>query len=262
MVNSYKQLLVYQTKHQASKKVAVEVCNLVEEMKLLNRSAVLGLATGSTPQIVYEYLIEEHERGRSFDNVVSFNLDEYFPIEKENRNSFYFHMYNQLFNHIDVPKQNIHIPHIDNSLFSIDSFCEAYEDQINKTGGIDLQILGIGENGHIAFNEPGSALNSVTRLVELDDVTRKNAADDFGSFDAVPKQAITMGIQSILKAKKIILLAFGENKSAIINRFLSEDVNPNMPASFLKKHGNCQIIIDKACAEGLKQTVFQDIINR
>ncbi|MFD1631430.1 glucosamine-6-phosphate deaminase [Pseudopedobacter beijingensis] len=250
--NYDEQFIIYSDKYEASRVVADEMCNVIEEIGLAGGLPVLGLATGATPEIIYKYLIEAYQKGKSFAKTICFNLDEYYPIQKENPNSFYYSMYKQLFNYIDIPDNNIHIPHIGTLDTPLHDFCKDYENKINQVGGIDLQILGIGENGHIAFNEPGSDFNSLTRLVDLDEVTRKNAAADFGGVSAVPNQGITMGIQSILQAKKIILLAFGENKGRIMNRLLYEPITPDLPASFLKLHSNCQFVLDEACAKNIK----------
>ncbi|MCX5660711.1 MAG: 6-phosphogluconolactonase, partial [Planctomycetota bacterium] len=196
---------VFDHASQASASVAAQIAQLIRDAARQKKRCVLGLATGSTPVGVYNELIRLHkEDGLSFKNVVTFNLDEYFPMQRNELQSYHRFMREHLFDHIDVPEENIHIP--DGRLPVEDVFrhCQAYEKAIEEAGGIDLQILGIGRTGHIGFNEPGSGKNSRTRLITLDRVTRLDAASDFFSDDAVPRRAITMGVGTILKARRVI----------------------------------------------------------
>ena len=180
-------------------------------------NCVLGLATGSTPTTLYKELVRIHvEEGLSFKNVISFNLDEYFPMEPDSIHSYIRFMNEHLFDHIDIKNENIHIPDGTLKTDEIHRFCEKYELEIESAGGIDLQILGIGRTGHIGFNEPGSSKTSPTRLITLDYITRQDAANDFFGEDFVPAKAITMGVGTIMKSKRIILLAWGEGKAPII----------------------------------------------
>src|SRR5213076_721638 len=185
--------------------------------------AVLGLATGSTPIGIYRELIKMHrEEGLDFSDVVTFNLDEYYPMKPESIHSYHRFMRENLFNHINVRPENIHIPRGDVPRDDVDVECDAYEAAIKKAGGIDLQILGIGRTGHIGFNEPGSTRNSRTRLITLDPVTRRDAAGDFFGEQNVPQQAITMGVGTILDARKIVLMAFGEHKAPIVLKAIEQ----------------------------------------
>ena len=195
---------VYGTQQQASVAVAARIAALIRDKQSRGEKTVLGLATGVTPIRVYAELIRLHqEDGLSFRDVITFNLDEYFPMKPDAAQSYVTFMYENLFSHVDIDKANVHIP--DGTLDKDDvvAFCLNYERQIEELGGLDLQILGIGRTGHIGFNEPGSAPNSGTRLVTLDDLTRSDAARDFGGKANVPTKAITMGIGTILKPVKL-----------------------------------------------------------
>ena len=195
---------------------------------------VLGLATGSSPISVYKKLIESHKKKKlSFRNVITFNLDEYFGLEKIDINSYNQFMHDNLFNHIDILPKNIHIPKGKLQSSQVINYCKDYEQKILKAGGIDLQILGIGRTGHIGFNEPGSNINSQTRLVTLDHLTRFDATPAFNGLDNVPRKAITVGIKTILSAKRIILLAWGTNKSDIIQKAIEGQINSNIPTTYL-----------------------------
>ena len=236
----------------ASIQVAYDIANRIRFTQFANKPCVLGLATGSTPQKVYDELVKMHQRGElSFRNVITFNLDEYYPMSPESFQSYHRFMYEYLFNHIDIPKENINIPRGDIKEEEIESFCEEYEDKIKKCGGIDIQLLGIGRTGHIGFNEPGSSIDSRTRLITLDHVTRLDAASDFFGDENVPKMAITMGIGTILEAKEIILMAWGENKSQIIKRTIEGDIDKKIPATFLQNHKNATFYIDESSSSEL-----------
>lgn len=221
----------------ASRIIAAEVKN--------NPNIVLGLATGSTPIGTYKELIRMHkEEGLDFSNVTTFNLDEYIGVGKDNPCGYRYFMDNELFNHINIPIENTHVP---NGLAEdLDTFCKEYDEKIEAAGGIDIQILGIGPNGHIAFNEPDNALSKGTCVVKLTPDTIYANSRFFNSLDDVPKNAITMGVGSILKAKKIILLANGVNKAPAIKNILKDDkITTYIPATFLMLHPDVTIIVDE-----------------
>src|SRR5215204_4862577 len=185
---------------EIAKLIALRMANLIRERNGAGKAAVLGLATGSTPIGVYRELIRMHrEEGLSFRNVVTFNLDEYYPMDRESIHSYHRFMWENLFSHVDIDPANVHIPDGTLSREEIDGFGRRYEEQIERAGGIDFQILGIGKTGHIGFNEPGSGMDSRTRLVHLDTITRKDAAADFFGEEYVPKEAVTMGVATILE---------------------------------------------------------------
>ena len=210
-----------------------------------NRPFVLGLATGSSPIGVYQHLVQMHrEEGLSFKNVITFNLDEYVPIAPDDHQSYYHFMHEHLFDHIDIAADQIHIPKGDLPQDEVRAYCQAYEDKIAALGGLDFQLLGIGRTGHIGFNEPGSHRNSATRLISLDPVTRADAAKDFNGLDKVPTKAITMGINTILNAKRIILLAWGQHKAPIVARTIEGTVSESIPATFLQEHTNTTCLLD------------------
>jgi glucosamine-6-phosphate deaminase len=236
----------------ASVKVASEISRLIRQRQLQGKPCVLGLATGSTPIKIYDELVRLHrEEGLSFRNVITFNLDEYYPMDPRSVQSYYRFMHEYLFDHIDIPPDNIHIP--DGTLKKEDvwPFCRNYDRVIDDAGGIDIQLLGIGRTGHIGFNEPGSPVNAPTRLVTLDHVTVLDAASDFFGEENVPVMAITMGTGTILKAKKIYLLAWGEGKASIIRKAVEEPYNEQLPASCLQRHPDTTILLDTASAAEL-----------
>ena len=204
---------VYPDEYQASKNVAEKIKGIILQKQSKGENAVLGLATGATPVAVYEELVKMHkEDGLSFKNVITFNLDEYYPMQPDAKQSYVAFMDENLFSHIDIKRENIHIPDGTLAKEGIADYCLEYENKIEEVGGLDLQILGIGRTGHIGFNEPGSAPNSGTRLVTLDDLTRRDASRDFGGKENVPTKAITMGIGTIFKAREIILMAWSRKK--------------------------------------------------
>lgn len=236
----------------ASKAVAGEIAALIRQRAEQNRTAVLGLATGSTPQGVYEELVRlQREEGLSFRNVVTFNLDEYWPTQPEEVQSYRRFMREHLFDLIDIDRKNTHVPDGTLPREGIAAFCEEYERMIREAGGIDIQILGVGRTGHIGFNEPGSPRDSRTRLITLGRVTRMDAASDFFGEWNVPRQAITMGVGTILDARRVILLAFGEHKAGIIRKAVEEEVTPTIAASFLQQHASGRIVLDPAAAAEL-----------
>ncbi|WHY78809.1 glucosamine-6-phosphate deaminase [Neobacillus sp. WH10] len=211
----------------------------------------LGLATGGTPVGTYKNLIEDHEKnGTSYQNVTTFNLDEYIGLSGENKNSYRYFMDEKLFNHIDINKNNTNIPRGDCK--DIEEECLRYESLLANYGGIDLQILGIGSNGHIGFNEPGTTFTSQTHVIKLAPSTINANARFFKSIEEVPTKAITMGISTIMKSKEILLLVSGENKKEAIGKLLTGKVSESFPASVLKNHPCVTIIADKAAISGLK----------
>jgi glucosamine-6-phosphate deaminase len=213
---------------------------------------VLGLATGSTPIGIYRELIRRHQAGEvDFSRVVTFNLDEYYPMPRESPHSYHRYMWENLFEHINVPKDQVHIPEGDVPRERLAEHCAAHEQAIAQAGGIDFQILGIGKSGHIGFNEPGSSADSRTRLVTLDTITRKDAAADFFGEDSVPREAVTMGVASIMDAREIALIATGEHKAAIVLRAVEGDVSPDVAATYLQRHPNTTVYLDLAAAAEL-----------
>ncbi|MFO7847226.1 MAG: glucosamine-6-phosphate deaminase [Balneolaceae bacterium] len=244
--------LIYEESSEASVAVANEIASLIRSRDKENKTAVLGLATGSTPVGVYDELVRLHkEEGLSFKNVVTFNLDEYYPIEPNSLQSYVRFMNEHLFNYIDIPEDQVNIP--DGTLEESDvySYCQAYEQKIKDAGGLDIQILGIGRTGHIGFNEPGSRPDSLTRLITLDKITRKDAASDFFGEEYVPRRAITMGVGTIMEADKIILMAWGEGKAPIVQESVEGDINESVPATYLQNHNNTYVVLDEASAEKL-----------
>lgn len=243
---------VYSTPLEASKIVALRIADLILDRQQNNQHAILGLATGITPVLVYAELVRMHkEEGLSFKNVITFNLDEYFPMKPDAMQSYVTFMKENLFSHIDIKPENVHIP--DGTLIQDDvlEFCMNYEKQITDLGGLDLQILGIGRTGHIGFNEPGSAPNSGTRLVTLDDLTRLDAARDFGGKENVPTKAITMGIGTIFKAREIILMAWNQKKAPIIKKAVEGEISADVPATYLQLSDHVEFILDQDAASEL-----------
>lgn len=243
---------VFNSSDEASKKVAAEIIDLIREKEKQNEYAVLGLSTGSSPTGVYDELVRMHkEEGFSFKNVITFNLDEYYPMDPQAHQSYVRFMNEHLFDHIDIKKENIHIPDGTIKREEVYRFCREYEEKIEKAGGIDIQLLGIGRTGHIGFNEPGSTKDSLTRLTTLDKFTRQDAASDFFAEENVPRRAITMGVGTILKSKRVVLLAWGEGKAEIIQTAIEGEVTSQVPASFLQEHENSEFILDEAAASEL-----------
>lgn len=234
---------------EASAAVAREVTVLIRERAAENRSVVLGLATGSTPLLFYKHLIQAHRKeGLSFKHVITFNLDEYYGLEREHPESYWRFMHDQLFDHLDLAPENIHVPNGRVPRDEVFAHCQNYEKSIKDAGGLDIQILGIGRTGHIGFNEPGSSQDSLTRMVTLDRLTRKDAARDFQGENAVPRNAITMGIGTILKAKQIFLMAWGQSKAEVLAKAIEAEPTATLPASFLQVHDNVTFYIDQAAS--------------
>jgi len=245
---------IFETSLDASKHVANEIAKLIRERAAQGKQVVLGLATGSTPTKLYDELVRLHKQeGLSFKNVITFNLDEYFPMEPHRLQSYHKFMNEHLFDSVDILKENVHIP--DGSLpkEKVEAYCENYEKKIQEVGGLDIQILGIGKTGHIGFNEPGSTKVSKTRLVYLDKVTIIDAASDFFGHEYVPKMAITMGIGTIMSARKIYILAFSEGKAGIVKKAIEGPVTSDVAASYLQTHPNTSFILDKSAAEKLQR---------
>lgn len=247
--------VIFEESSDAAVAVAIEIAELIRKNDSESKPTVLGLATGSTPVGVYDELVRLHrEEGLSFKNVTTFNLDEYYPIDPHSLQSYVRFMKEHLFDHIDIPDSNINIPDGTIAEDDVHKFCDAYEQKIEDAGGLDIQLLGIGRTGHIGFNEPGSRPDSVTRLITLDKITRKDAASDFFGEEYVPRRAITMGVGTILKADKIILMAWGEAKAPIIKESVEGEINESIPATYLQQHQNTIIVLDDASAEKLTRT--------
>jgi glucosamine-6-phosphate deaminase len=256
LIRKYERLYTEITKDAevGSRMVAKEIANLIRERNAVGKNCVLGLATGSSPIGVYRELVRLHkEEGLSFKNVITFNLDEYYPMPKDHEQSYYYFMHKHLFNHVDIPSTNVNIPDGTVSLENVFDYCQSYEQKIKDAGGIDLQILGIGRTGHVGFNEPGSGLNSPTRLISLDSLTMADAASDFLAVENVPKRAITMGIETIMSARSLILMAWGDKKATIIKRAIEGEISDLVPATYLQKHSRVQIIIDKPASTELSR---------
>ncbi|HEU5305419.1 MAG TPA: glucosamine-6-phosphate deaminase [Gemmatimonadales bacterium] len=232
--------------------VARRIAEVMSARRAAGRPPILGLATGSTPIGVYRELIRMHrDEGLSFADVVTFNLDEYFPMDPGSIHSYHRFMWENLFSQLDMAAANVHIPRGDVRRDEVDAECRRYEEAIRAAGGIDIQLLGIGRTGHIGFNEPGSGAESRTRVVTLDLVTRKDAAADFFGEDNVPREAITMGVETIFEAREIIILATGEHKAAVVRRAVEGDVDHEVAATFLQRHPNTTFFLDQPAAAAL-----------
>jgi glucosamine-6-phosphate deaminase len=232
--------------------VARRIAEIIKSRRSAGQRPVLGLATGSTPIGVYRELIRMHrEEGLSFADVVTFNLDEYSPMDPGSIHSYHRFMWENLFSHLDIPPANVHIPRGDVRGDEVEAECQRYEEAIRAAGGIDLQLLGIGRTGHIGFNEPGSGAESRTRAVTLDLVTRKDTAADFFGEDNVPREAITMGVETIFEAREILMLATGEHKADIVRRAVEGDVDHEVAATFLQRHPNTTFYLDQPAAAAL-----------
>ena len=237
---------------EASRAVAREIAALIRARQQEGRPCVLGLATGSTPVSLYAELVRLHRAEKlSFANVTTFNLDEYYPLAPEHAQSYRRFMRTHLFDHVDLDPARTHLPSGTVPKPEVDAHCAAYEEAIAAAGGIDLQILGIGRTGHIGFNEPGSPRHSLTRLVTLDPLTRRDASADFGGDLATPRHALTMGVRSILNARRVILMAWGQHKADIVRQALEGEVGPRVTASFLQEHPNALFVLDAAAAGSL-----------
>ncbi|HEX9107599.1 MAG TPA: glucosamine-6-phosphate deaminase, partial [Longimicrobiales bacterium] len=237
---------------QIARAVADRIAHIIRTRNAEGQETVLGLATGSTPVGVYQHLIRMHrEEGLDFSRVVTFNLDEYYPMRPDSIHSYHRFMWENFFDHVNIRKENVHIPRGDLPRDQVEEFCRHYEEQIRESGGIDYQILGIGKTGHIGFNEPGSSRESWTRLVALDSITRKDAAGDFFGEENVPIEAITMGVATIMEAREVALIATGEHKAPIVWRAVEGEITPDVAATFLQQHLNATIYLDAAAAADL-----------
>jgi len=249
-------LSVFEHPNEGSVYVANIIADIISKKQELGEKCVLGLATGSSPITIYSELVRLHkEENLSFKNVITFNLDEYWPINKKSRHSYNKFMFDHLFNHVDIDHKNINIPNGNVSSNKLEEYCLKYEKKIKKCGGIDLQLLGIGRNGHIGFNEPGTLKSAITRKVKIEHTTRFDASEEFGGVDNVPKEAISMGTKTILNAKRIVLVAWGSNKSKIIKKSIEEKENDIVPASLLQSHNNTLFVLDKESASSLQRFV-------
>ena len=234
-------IIIAKSKKESIKKAVSIISRTIKKKPKI----VLGLATGNTVIPLYKELVKKYKRNEiNFSKVSTFNLDEYSNLSENDKRSFHYFMNKYFFNHVNISKKNIHFP---------DSNFEKYEKEIKKSGGIDLQILGIGRNGHIGFNEPGSSFHSKIRKIKLSDDTRKFNSKFFKLSKNVPKHAFTIGIKTIMNSKKIILLAFGKEKAEAIAKTIHGKITTKVPASILRKHKNIIFIIDKKAAEKLKQ---------
>lgn len=223
---------------------------LMEELLKLERP-VIGLATGSTPEGLYSEVINFHKKtNHSFENVISFNLDEYIGLAEEDENSYHYYMNDKLFNHINIPFNQAHVPN--GMANDLDSECTRYEEAIRDSGGIDIQLLGLGVNGHIGFNEPGTSFDSRTQIIKLDKSTRNANAHFFSLGGEVPAQAISMGIKSIMDTKKVILLVSGKNKAYALKKLLAGEVTEEFPATILHEHNDVTVIADEEALSELK----------
>jgi glucosamine-6-phosphate deaminase len=240
---------VFDSHQQLARQLARTIAGIVRERQAQGQRAVLGLPTGSTPVGVYRELIRMHrEEQLDLSNVVTFNLDEYYGIEPDRMQSYHRWMFEQFFDHVNIPHTSIHIPDGRVPPEAVDEHCREYEAAIRRSGGIDIQLLGIGRNGHIGFNEPFAPRASRTRLAALDPVTRRDAASDFFSEENVPTHALTMGIATILDARKIVLIAQGEHKAGVIRETAEGPVSQRVPATCLREHGDASLWLDSAAA--------------
>lgn len=228
----------------AARRILEKVCSA--------SSCSLGLATGGTPVGTYEFLADDFKKNQTtYKHVSTYNLDEYVGLEPGNPNSYHYFMYNHLFNYIDIPNENINIPN--GMSANLEEEAERYEARIDKIGGVDLQLLGIGENGHIGFNEPGTAFNMPTHVIALTESTRQANGRYFSNIEEVPTHAITMGISTILKSKEILLLASGENKAEAVYRLFTDQISSSCPATALRNHSNVVVVADEKAVSKLDE---------
>jgi glucosamine-6-phosphate deaminase len=244
--------LVFRTSSQAARHMALMIESLIRQNNSAGRSTVLGLPTGSSPLGLYRELIRLHkEAGLDFSQVITFNLDEYYPMAPDDPHSYRRWMQETFFDHVNIPPANIHVPDGTVPGHEVEDYCAHYEQLIRRAGGIDLQLLGIGRTGHVGFNEPGSTRQSRTRMVTLDPVTRRDAASDFFGEENVPHRALTMGVGTILEARQIVIVAFGEHKAPIVARAVEGEITESIAASFLQKHPDTTFLLDGAAASEL-----------
>src|SRR5690606_11567785 len=244
--------LRFDSSEDAGRYVAHVMAETIRRHNADARPTVLGLATGSTPIGVYRELIRLYrEEALDLSRVITFNLDEYWPMSPDSLHSYRRWMRENFFDHVNIPAGQIHIPRGDLPREQVDAFCREYEQQIADAGGIDIQLLGVGRTGHIGFNEPGSSRDSRTRLITLDPVTRKDAASGFYGEENVPQRAITMGVGTILSARQVICMALGEHKTSVVQLAVEGRQTEDIVASFLQSHENAQIVLDAAAAAQL-----------
>lgn len=230
------------------KEMSKTAADMMASQIILKPDSVLGLATGGTPIGFYKELVNLYKQGKfSFKEVKTFNLDEYYGLDKSNPQSYHYYMMENLFKHIDIDLENVNIP--DGTAKDIDEECRAYEDKIRKAGGIHMQLLGIGINGHIGFNEPDVKFEAITHLVNLDEETIEANSRFFSSIEEVPRSAISMGIKTIMHSKKILLLAAGSEKAQVIERMINGPITPELPASILQLHPDVTLIVDKEAGD-------------
>jgi glucosamine-6-phosphate deaminase len=245
-------VVVFEEYGEIARRVAQRIAQIIREQTAAGRNPVLGLATGSTPIGIYRELIRLHrEEDLDFSRVSTFNLDEYYPMDRGSIHSYHRFMWENLFEHVNIAPENVYVPRGDIPRDQVERHCRAYEEAIARAGGIDFQILGIGQTGHIGFNEPGSSLHSRTRLVALDTITRRTAAADFFGEENVPAEAITMGVATIMDAREVVLIATGEHKAAVIQRSIEGDITPDIAATYLQQHRNASFFLDGAAAAEL-----------
>ena len=232
--------------------MSVHAARIVAGQLYIKPNSVLGLATGSTPLLMYKKLIRMHQEvALDFSEASTFNLDEYLGLPKENTNSYYYYMFDSFFNHINIKPENTHIPA--GIPADVEKECQEYDSHIAAMGGIDLQVLGIGTNGHIGFNEPDIKFEATTHMVKLDDETIKANARFFPTIEEVPKHAISMGIKTIMHAKKVLLLVSGENKASAIYKTIYEGITPETPASILQLHQDVTVIVEESAGQYLRR---------
>lgn len=247
-------VVVFNDAEHLNRLVAEFIGDLIRRRQAAGEKAVLALPTGSTPVGVYKHLITMHREGLDFSNVVTFNIDEFYPISRESLQSYHRFMHEHFFDFVNIPVENIHAFDPETPRSETERHCEAYERNIRDAGGLDLVLLGIGRSGHIGFNEPGSSRSTRSRLVKLDQITRKDAASQFFSEENVPRYALTMGVGTILEAREIVLIATGEHKAPVIRRAVEEEPNDSVSAGFLQVHPSAAVWVDRAAAGELTAT--------
>ena len=245
-------VVIMESHEEMARDVAGRIASVIRDRNAKGKKAVLGLATGSTPIGVYRELVRQHrEEGLDFSETITFNLDEYFPMEPDSPHSYARFMWENLFEDINIPPENVHIPDGTVPRDDLEEYFADYEAQIEAAGGVDFQLLGIGRSGHIGFNEPGSPREARTHLVFLDTITRADAASDFFGEENVPLEAVTMGVASILDAREVVLLATGEHKAHVVKRAVEGPVHPDVAATYLQEHPNATMYLDPAAAAEL-----------
>jgi glucosamine-6-phosphate deaminase len=250
-LKEFMEVLVFENKESGSLYAAQVIANKVLMNNSVNEETVLGLATGSTPTDMYKALIEINKSGVSFSRIITYNLDEYYPMKKSSPHSYHYYMYDHFFQHVDIHEENIFIPNGEIKNEDLSKFCKEYELSIRRNGGIDIQVLGLGLNGHIGFNEPGFSMDSLTQKVTLSDTTRTAAVKYFGKKEEVPFQAISMGISTILNADHIMLMAWGNEKAEIVKESIEGQLSKDVPGTYLQTHKNVTIILDAESASKL-----------